>query len=88
MLEANEAKVKVTEADLEMTADHNNEDVKENGKEEEEKGNGGNTNFLSLWNRLLLFLSLCSNTRDHQLATFINFVKIRQTFRKTCWIRS
>ena len=38
MLEANEAKGKVTEADLEMTADHNEEDVKENGKEEEEKG--------------------------------------------------
>ena len=38
MLEANEAKGKVTEADLEMTADHNEEDVEENGNEEEKRG--------------------------------------------------
>ena len=37
MLEANEAKGKISDTDLEMKADHDEEDVKENGKEEEPK---------------------------------------------------
>ena len=36
MLEANEAKGKITDADLEMTADHNEEDLKEDHKDEGE----------------------------------------------------
>ena len=36
MLEANEAKGKITDADLEMTADHNEEDLKEDRKDEGE----------------------------------------------------
>ena len=36
MLEANEAKGKITDADLEMTADHNEEDLKEGRKDEGE----------------------------------------------------
>ena len=36
MFEANEAKGKITDADLEMTADHNEKDLKEDRKDEGE----------------------------------------------------
>ena len=37
MLEANEAKGKIADTDLKMKADHDEENVKENGGEEEQK---------------------------------------------------